>query len=188
MNRVALLDSSVWARLRDDRIAGAAAENVYDRIEREELALTEPLVLEMRYSARDRTDFKLLTEELDAMPLLPLEPTAIRRALAAQAQLAELVDVSHPVKPIDCSSPRLRSITPPRSFTTTPTTSFSPSEPTSRSTASGRPNAAALAKRSRPALDRARVIDPPAQSPLHRARLRREAKHDSGRDPSRPGC
>ncbi len=55
----------------------------------------------MRYSARDRTDFKLLTEELDAMPLLPLEPTAIRRALAAQAQLAELVDVSHPVKPID---------------------------------------------------------------------------------------
>jgi hypothetical protein len=33
--------------------------------------------------------------------LLPLETTAIRRSLAAQAQLAELPDVSHRVKPID---------------------------------------------------------------------------------------
>lgn len=101
MSEIALLDTSVWARLRDGRIAGPAAENLYDRIEREELALTEPLMAEMRYSARDSTDFKLLAEELDAMPLLALERTAISRALAAQAQLAELAAVSHRVKPID---------------------------------------------------------------------------------------
>ena len=96
-----LLDTSVWARLRDGRLSGAASEALYIRIERGELALTEPLLLEMRYSARDATDFELLAEELDAMPLLPLEGTAVRRALGAQAQLAALPDVSHRVKPID---------------------------------------------------------------------------------------
>jgi predicted nucleic acid-binding protein len=98
---LALLDTSVWARLRDGRISGSVAERIYDQVERGELALTEPLLLEMRYSARDGADFKLLAEELDAMPLLTLEATAVRRSLDAQAQLAALPDVSHRVKPID---------------------------------------------------------------------------------------
>jgi len=101
LSRVTLLDTSVWARLRDGRIADDAADDLYGRIERGELAVTEPLLLEMRYSARDGADLRLLAEELDAMPLLPLEPTAIRRSLAAQAELAALPDVSHRVKPID---------------------------------------------------------------------------------------
>ena len=101
MSRITLLDTSVWARLRDGRIADDAADDLYGRIERGELAVTEPLLLEMRYSARDGADLRLLAEELDAMPLLPLEPTAIRRSLAAQAELAALPDVSHRVKPID---------------------------------------------------------------------------------------
>ena len=65
------------------------------------LALTEPLLLEMRYSARDGRDFELLAEELDAIPLLELDTTAIHRSLEAQAQLAARPDVSHRVKPID---------------------------------------------------------------------------------------
>jgi predicted nucleic acid-binding protein len=96
-----MLDTSVWARLRDGRISGSLADRIYERIERGELALTEPLLLEMRYSARDGADFKLLAEELDALPLLSLEPPAIHRSLEAQAQLAALSDVSHRVKPID---------------------------------------------------------------------------------------
>jgi predicted nucleic acid-binding protein len=101
LNGLALLDTSVWARLRDGRISGPAAERLYDQIERGELALTEPLLLEMRYSARDGADFKLLAEELGAVPLLSLEAAAIRRSLEAQAQLAALPDISHRVKPID---------------------------------------------------------------------------------------
>ena len=101
MSRITLLDTSVWARLRDGRLAGTTADDLYSQVERGELALTEPLLLEMRYSARDGADFRLLAEELDAMPLLPLESTAVRRSLAAQAQLAALPDVSHRVKPID---------------------------------------------------------------------------------------
>lgn len=101
MSKLALLDTSVWARLRDGRITGRAADRLYARLERGELALTEPLLLEMRYSARDGRDFALLAEELDALPLLELDGTAIRRSLDAQAQLAAQPDVSHCVKPID---------------------------------------------------------------------------------------
>jgi len=101
LSKLALLDTSVWARLRDGRITGRAADRLYARLERGELALTEPLLLEMRYSARDGADFALLAEELAALPLLKLDQAAIRRSLDAQAQLAALPDVSHRVKPID---------------------------------------------------------------------------------------
>ena len=101
MSALALLDTSVWARLRDGRLSGAEAERLYDRLERGELALTEPLLLEMRYSARDGADFTSLAEELDALELWHLDRTAVWRALDAQAQLAALPDVSHRVKPID---------------------------------------------------------------------------------------
>jgi predicted nucleic acid-binding protein len=97
----ALLDTSVWARLRDGRLLGSAAEDVFTRLERGELALTEPLILEMRYSARDGADFALLAEELGAFPLLALDKTAVSRALDAQSQLAGARGVSHRVKPVD---------------------------------------------------------------------------------------
>jgi predicted nucleic acid-binding protein len=98
---VSLLDTSVWARLRVGRITGRPAERLYGRILEGRAAVTEPLMLEMLYSARDGSDYELLAEELAALPLLRLEPVAIARALAAQAQLAALPDVSHRVKPID---------------------------------------------------------------------------------------
>lgn len=63
--------------------------------------MTEPLVLEMRYSARDAEDFALLAEELDALPLLRLDQLAVTRAIDAQAQLAADRAVSHRVKPVD---------------------------------------------------------------------------------------
>lgn len=70
-------------------------DRIYERIERGELALAEPLLLEMRYSARNGADFNLLAEELDALPLLSLDGVTIRRSIEAQAQLAALSDVSH---------------------------------------------------------------------------------------------
>jgi len=63
--------------------------------------MTEPLILEMRYSARDAAGFAQLAEELEALPLLELDSTAIERAMDAQAQLAAHRSVSHRVKPID---------------------------------------------------------------------------------------
>jgi predicted nucleic acid-binding protein len=101
LSNLALLDTSVWARLRDGRIAGRVADGLLECLERGELALTEPLLLEMRYDARDARVFALLAEELDALPLLELDNASSQRALAAQAQLAAAPDVSRRVKPID---------------------------------------------------------------------------------------
>jgi predicted nucleic acid-binding protein len=98
---LALLDTSVWARMRDGRLIGGDAERILSRLERGELASTEPLLLEMRYSARDGGEFALLAEELDALPLLELDRAAIDGALKAQAKLAANPRISHRVKPVD---------------------------------------------------------------------------------------
>jgi hypothetical protein len=42
LSKLALLDTSVWSRLRDGRLTGRAADRLYARLERGELALTEP--------------------------------------------------------------------------------------------------------------------------------------------------
>lgn len=98
---LALLDTSVWARMRDGRIVGRDAERILSRLERGELASTEPLLLEMRYSARDGGEFALLAEELGALPLLELDHAAVEGALQAQAQLAANRRISRRVKPVD---------------------------------------------------------------------------------------
>jgi hypothetical protein len=97
----ALLDTSVWARLRDDRLGDGIATALTTRIERGEIGLTEPSLLEMLYSARDGREFATLAEELGALPRFTLDPPAVAMALDAQAQLAAAPGVSHRVKPLD---------------------------------------------------------------------------------------
>lgn len=94
----ALLDTSAWARLRDGRLR---SDEVLDHIWRGRVALTEPLILEMRFSARDARDFSDIADELDAYPFLGLTPAATGRAIMAQAELAADRTLSHRVKPID---------------------------------------------------------------------------------------
>ena len=101
MSGLSLLDTSVWARLRDGRIAGSAAGALLDRMERGEIGVTEPLLLELRYSARDGREFALLAARLDSLPRFCLDGRAIALALDAQTQLAQASGVSHRVKPID---------------------------------------------------------------------------------------
>jgi predicted nucleic acid-binding protein len=71
-----LLDSSVWARLIDARLAGPDRETFEAALAAGELWTCPPSLLEMRYSARDSRDFALLTEELDAIPHAPLNAEA----------------------------------------------------------------------------------------------------------------
>ena len=63
--------------------------------------MTEPLLLEILYAAKDADAFRARQEELAALPLLRLDHRAASRALAAQADLAGARGVSHGVKPID---------------------------------------------------------------------------------------
>ncbi len=101
MNRLALLDTSAWARLVDGRLSGLAAERVLDALADGHIATTEPLLLEILYAAKDADTFRARQEELAALPLLRLDDRAASRALAAQADLARVRDVSRRVKPID---------------------------------------------------------------------------------------
>lgn len=101
MSRPALLDTSAWARLVDGRLGAPATERVLAALAGGEIATTEPLLLEILYSAIDSDRFRARREELAALPLLRLDERAASRALAAQADLAASARVSHRVKPID---------------------------------------------------------------------------------------
>jgi predicted nucleic acid-binding protein len=101
VSELALLDTSVWARIWDRRIDGRAADGIRGAVARGEIAITQPLTLEIRYSARDAGDFSRLADELAALPQLELDTSAADRALRAQAQLAAKPGVSHRVAIVD---------------------------------------------------------------------------------------
>jgi predicted nucleic acid-binding protein len=54
-----------------------------------EIATCGIVDLELLYSARDRATYRSLVEALRGMPRVPLKETAVSRALAVQAMLAE---------------------------------------------------------------------------------------------------
>ena len=101
MSAFALLDTSVWSRLWDGRIAGDAAVTLLERIERGEIAITQPLALELRFSARDDAAFTALAERLSGLPNLDLDTRAADRALNAQSQLGATPGISHRVAIVD---------------------------------------------------------------------------------------
>lgn len=101
MSRLGLLDTSAWARLIDGRLGEPATERVLDALAAGGIAMTEPLLLEILYAAKDAGAFGARQQELAALPLLRLDDRAVSRALAAQADLARARGVSHRVKPID---------------------------------------------------------------------------------------
>lgn len=101
MTRIALLDTSAWARLADGRLTGTNADRLLDALAAGRLATTEPLLLEILYAASAADAFRARQAELAALPLLGLDDRAAARALAAQADLARARGVSHRVKPID---------------------------------------------------------------------------------------
>jgi predicted nucleic acid-binding protein len=96
-----LFDNSVWARLLDGRLAGAARETFEAALLANELWTCPPTLLEMRYSARDSDGFAITAKRLDALPHAPLTTEAAATALTAQAELAATPGISHRVKPVD---------------------------------------------------------------------------------------
>ena len=78
-----LADTSAWHR----------SHKVFDRwaelVAQGELAISEPVTLEILYSARSAAEARTLREQLDALPQLPLGSRASGAALAVQAALAE---------------------------------------------------------------------------------------------------
>jgi predicted nucleic acid-binding protein len=100
-NRPVLLDNSVWARLLDGRLGGAARRTFEAALTAGQIWSCPPALLEMRYSALDEPGFALTAKRLDALPHAPLTAEAAAQAVRAQAELAAARGVSHRVKPVD---------------------------------------------------------------------------------------
>lgn len=96
-----LLDMSAWARILLDRLAAEDRTRYERAVRRGEVIVCEPFLLEALYSARDGGDHARLSKHLAVLPFAASEAGTLRRALDAQARLAQSAGVSHRVKPID---------------------------------------------------------------------------------------
>ena len=96
-NRTLLLDNSAWARLA--ALPPQRADEVADLIETGKIATCVPFLLEAGYSARNLPDRDRLMALLDALPHVPLDADAGRRALDAQRQITAVGH--HRLPPVD---------------------------------------------------------------------------------------
>lgn len=79
-----VIDTSIWARLRNPAIAAAVTEAIAANA----VAMTEPLLLELLRSARDEKELLALREEYAALHRIPLSAEIAERSLEVQAALA----------------------------------------------------------------------------------------------------
>jgi predicted nucleic acid-binding protein len=90
-----LADSSIWGWANSGRrpdIAGKLAE----RLENDEVATTEPVVLEALHRARNRREYEhLFTKLFEPLHPVPLTAEAARRALEVQRELASGTHGNH---------------------------------------------------------------------------------------------
>ena len=78
-----LADTSAWNRI------GRAGERWSIAIELGSVAVCVPVLLELLYSARSRTQYRTLAADLERMPTLDVTHAVHARALETQAKLAE---------------------------------------------------------------------------------------------------
>lgn len=87
-----LLDNSAWSRLMQGIVPKERADTVAEWMDRDEVAVSLPFLLEAGYSARSAADRTALMARLNRLPRIPLDAEVERLALQAQRELA---DVGH---------------------------------------------------------------------------------------------
>jgi predicted nucleic acid-binding protein len=93
---VRLTDTSAWHRIRHPTVAALwQAHSLEDAI-----ATTEPIRLEILYSARSSDEYDWISRRLDALRQLPCDRTALLRALEVQRSLAHRRPLHHRI-PMD---------------------------------------------------------------------------------------
>jgi predicted nucleic acid-binding protein len=97
---VLLLDNSAWTRLfQKGVVAKDRANTIGDWMDRLEIAVCLPFLLEAGYSARSAADRKALMARFDELPRIAIDSEVERMALQAQRELAEIGH--HRLAPID---------------------------------------------------------------------------------------
>lgn len=94
-----LLDNSAWARLTSPGLSEERSEAVAGWLERGELAVSLPFLLEAGYSARSGPGHRAMMADLRRLPCVHVARTTARLALDAQAELASVGH--HSVAPAD---------------------------------------------------------------------------------------
>lgn len=85
-----LLDNSAWARLIGGVVAEDRATTIAERMDRGELAVCLPFLLEAGYSARSAADRKKLMTRFAKLPRITIDADVENLALEAQRELAEI--------------------------------------------------------------------------------------------------
>jgi len=80
-----VIDTSVWARIRNPAIALAVTEAIAANA----VAMTEPLLLELLRAARDEKELLSLQEEYAALHHIPLSTEIAARSIEVQTALAK---------------------------------------------------------------------------------------------------
>ena len=94
-----LLDNSAWSRLLAGVVPKERANAVGDRMDRDEIAVCLPFLLEAGYSARSAPKYRAMTTRFDKLPRIAIDRNVEEMALQAQRELAEIGH--HRLAPID---------------------------------------------------------------------------------------
>jgi predicted nucleic acid-binding protein len=86
-----LIDTSVWHR----RANPAVIERLADLFASDEVAITEPVRLEVLFSARSAHEYDAMNRELDGLQSAPSGNAELRRALEVQSLLAHKGGLHH---------------------------------------------------------------------------------------------
>jgi predicted nucleic acid-binding protein len=86
-----LIDTSVWHR----RGSPAVVDRLTDLLGGDEVAITEPIRLEVLFSARRASEYDAISRELDGLQSAPCGNPEMRRALEVQRLLAQKAGLHH---------------------------------------------------------------------------------------------
>jgi hypothetical protein len=86
-----LIDTSVWHRRGDP----AVLDRLADLFAADEVAITEPVRLEVLFSARNAPEYDAMSRELDGLQPAPCGNPELRRALEVQRLLAHKAGLHH---------------------------------------------------------------------------------------------
>lgn len=85
-----LLDNSAWARLLGGVVSDDRAQTIAEWMDRGELAVCLPFLLEAGYSARSAADRQALMTRFGELPRVAIDSEVERISLQAQRELAEI--------------------------------------------------------------------------------------------------
>ncbi len=94
-----LLDNSAWLRLLQGVVPKDRAKVIGDWMDRREVAICLPFLLEAGYSAQSAPKHRTMMSQFDEMPRIAIDREVERMALQAQRELAEFGH--HRLAPID---------------------------------------------------------------------------------------